>query len=199
MLTAGAAIYVPLFVAITIASHNTGCRACWFNYLSTAYYFIPLLGVLCAVTRLRYAHPLHDQRLRRAAGAFHGGLFLWFLGGLTWMVYNALGTAAPYPSLADVWFFTNLLVWQVAIFFLYKFTRSTYADELGAMTPMAGSCMAVIVTLTLFAQHDITISGGSASVTNDLTKLGFDIGYPIIRVFNVFLMWAVLPVRSSTT
>jgi hypothetical protein len=192
VLTTGAALYVPLFVGITIASHQTGCRECWFNYLSTAYYFIPLLGVLCAVTRLRYAHPLHDRRLRQTAYAFIGGLFLWFLGGLTWMVYNALGTAAPYPSLADIWFFAHLLLWQVAIFFLYKFARTTYSDELGAMTPMAGSCMAVIVTLTLFAQHDIMISGGSASVTNDLTKLGFDIGYPIIRVFNVFLMWAVL-------
>ena len=43
--------------------------------------FIPLLGVLIrAATRLRYAHPLHDPRLRQAARAFLGGLFLWFLG-----------------------------------------------------------------------------------------------------------------------
>ena len=100
------------------------------------------------------------------------GVLLWFLGELTWSIYEVfLHVEVPYPSVADVFYLAGYVPVIVAVIqFLWFFRRSFTASRV-AVGALSGL---LIVGLTSVLVYPLSVS-----LSDALTK-SFDVAYPML-------------------
>jgi hypothetical protein len=162
---------------------------------TVAYFWLQSQALLDTVTDLMFALAsgicailaflvIRKWGFRGKFGIVHLGLFLgvflWFLGNATWVVYEAfLQTKIPYPSLADVFYFVAYIPATIGVVqFLWTF-RSGFKRQWSLTALSVGliflglTCVFLIGPLTMSAE-------------NSLAKI-FDVAYPVLDSMLVIL------------
>jgi len=108
------------------------------------------------------------------------GIFLWFLGDLTWTMYeNLLQFPIPYPSFADVFYLAAYIPFTVGLFqFLRAFFSGVRRDRFLA---------ALGVGMFFVALTSFTLIGPLVLSTEDLLTKTFDVTYPVLDSILVVL------------
>jgi len=196
------AVYLATLLLFALAGALTAytrCADCWFIYLPQGYVVIPLVGVLCGLTRLRQPPARFGPEIKRASFALMAGLGASAIGLVVWLVYAALGESLPYPSLADACYVGQLLLWMLAIVFIYRSQKTTLVGELGPFAPIGSAVMAMTVTLVLFATRDLQLGPTTVMATVSMGKIVLDIAYPLLGVYNCAFMVPLLAGRVFDT
>jgi hypothetical protein len=112
------------------------------------------------------------------------GIFLWFLGDTTWVVYETiLHISIPYPSFADIFYLAGYVPIAVGVFqFLRIFHASLTRERV---------VIAFVMGLLSFVFTLLLVIGPLATSSEDFLAKFFDVTYPVldsILVLLAFLM-----------
>jgi hypothetical protein len=116
------------------------------------------------------------------------GLVSWAFGGIVWSFYNLrFGDKIPYPSLADVGYLLQAVFSCVAILVMFKIAKTNMIREVKRFWPIVTGAAGLILTIMRWVHTELAPSNAK-----EIVKFLFDIGYPIIGVFNSTLIVALV-------
>ena len=159
----------------------TGRRESPLGELSwTVFLTIRLLGAGLGLRKLRQAGfnprlPTHWMLL-----AFSLSLLLGALGTTTSLSYDLLSVPVPYPSLADIGFAGQTLLWVVGLVLFYVALETTVREEVGpfmGLLTAAWSLTPVLIGLAL----------GTGWASTALPKLATSVYYPFVWALSAAL------------
>src|SRR5215207_307681 len=159
----------------------TGRRESPLGELSwTVFLTIRLLGAGIGLWKLRQSGfnsrlPTHWMLL-----AFSLSLLLGALGTMTGLSYSLLGVPVPYPSLADIGFAGQTLLWVVGLVLFYVALETTVREEVGpfmSLLTAAWSLTPVLIGLAL----------GTGWADTALPKLALSVYYPFVWALSAAL------------
>ena len=107
LITLYLAFVIIVFGGIQIVKTRDGIL----NDYTNLYNFVPLVGGILAIVRVRQASKQYSLSPTLVNGviATSIGLIIWALGSFVWLFYNViLGERTPYPSLADLGYFLGI-------------------------------------------------------------------------------------------
>ncbi len=173
---------LALFAAIRISHRHEGTL----NNLSEAA-FLVLKGsaALLGLWQLRRFWHAATVPLRCFAIAICSALAISACGELAWLVYNLLGVAVPYPSLADVFYLGGYCCWIVGLSFLFWALDTNVRDEVGPFIDILGVTWSLIIVV-------LTLLGVSPESVGNLLKLILDIVYPFFSALACALLGSLI-------
>lgn len=159
---------------------STGMTSGYYNYLfSLIMNIVPVFGGLVAMIGSRYWNGLKSFT---GKGIFFLGLGVFFFGcgGLVWSYYNfVIGTAAPYPSLADLGYAPSVFFYALGAVYL---CRAAGAD-LGLQRKYAPLFLAFVPTIMLAISYYLLVvvarDGVLLTAGESILKQILDIAYPL--------------------
>lgn len=159
------------------------------NYYSNVYLVLmPLLGAILGFLRLRQQTAGSSRARRFVLASFSVGLLSWAAGGVVWSYYNfRFDEKVPYPSLADVGYLLQAVFSAIGILTMFKIAGTSPIDEVKKFWPLVTGIGGVVLAVMRWVHTDLTPHGAAAMI-----KFVFDIGYPIVGVFNSTLIVAVV-------
>jgi hypothetical protein len=164
----------------------TGRRASPLGELSwTVFLTIRLLGAGIGLWKLRQTGfnprlPTHWMLL-----AFSLAMLLGALGTTTWLSYTQLGVAVPYPSLADIGFAGQALLWVVGLVLFYVALETTIREEMGPFISLLTATWSLTLVL-------IGLALGPDWAATALPKLALSVYYPFVWAFSAALAGSVV-------
>jgi len=105
---------------------------------------------------------------------FSSGLFLWFLGELTWAIYVLFLQMNPFPSFADVLYLGGYLPLFLALFLILELFQSVFSQKMLMLQVGVTVALSVIVSYLLVMP---TINSGE-----DLFTTALSAAYPILDI-----------------
>jgi hypothetical protein len=154
--------------------------------LATAlvYLTIRLLGVAMGAQKLRRAQFRPSETAHWMLLAFCAALLMDAIGAVIWLAYNLRGVLVPYPSLADIGYAGDTILWTAGLILFFSVLDTTPREELGSFNGLlTGVWSLTIVVIGL-------INGAAwASV---LPKVAMDIFYPFVWALNCALAGSIL-------
>jgi len=121
------------------------------------------------VTRLTHLR----ERLRRVHIGFFLAILLWFIGELTWSIYEVLlHVEVPYPSIADIFYLAGYVPALVSILAFMMIFRNLVTLTKKILSALVG--LLIVGTTIVFLLHPLSISSSPAFV-----KV-FDLAYPLL-------------------
>jgi DNA-binding CsgD family transcriptional regulator len=148
---------------------------------------MPITAAVCNILRLYVFHRDTTSPYSLPVKMFSLGLFCWSLGGAMWNTYNlAYDIEIPYPSLADVGYFSNGLFWMGGIYLLLNSTNRP---------PLKQRFWIFILWVFLIATSMVIIfiaHKSNVNIEGNTMKQILDIGYPIIDATNLMLLTVYL-------
>lgn len=132
------------------------------------------------------------QRLRGVHIGFFFATFFWFVGELTWAVYEViLGIEVPYPSIADVFYLAGYIPALVSIVgFMLIFRK--------LVTPLKKAVSALIGVLIL-AVASVFLLGPLFTSPSPAFVKAFDLAYPILdAVLMALVMMRLIAFMGSS-
>jgi len=120
---------------------------------------------------------------------FSLGVFLWFLGELTWAVYVLVLDVNPYPSLADGFYLVGYLSWFLALTLFFKMFQEGFEKPTLVKTALTTSI------LTLVAANLLLFSAAASSnniAASELVNVALDVVYPNLDIALFFFAFAIL-------
>ena len=113
------------------------------------------------------------------------GIFLYFLGELTWMIYEAVLSKDPYPSVADAFWLLGYIPLFIGLMYAIRETRVSFFS---ARTPLLCLVAGTIIAASfVFLMRPILASTEISS----LEKL-FDLAYPILDLLLIIPTLTIL-------
>jgi hypothetical protein len=112
-------IFMFILFLYWIFLYTSGLKASGWNYLySLLYSIFPLTGGIVGIFRSG-SWGLFKSNIGKAIFFISVGLFSWGIGNTIWGYYNFFqNTNAPYPSLADLFYFPSYFFWVTGILYL---------------------------------------------------------------------------------
>jgi hypothetical protein len=180
-----------------LAYYLLSCRICLYelNYVFGVLYIdlnkvtavlntiLPMfVAGLIAVKAIQFKS--HNEMSLSAMSGFASlGIMLWSLGQLIWSIYYIGGNIdVPYPSLADLGFFPNSLLWLIAILVFYHGkVHESPSRVLGGFGGLLTATWPIMLAV-------ITLVRGTNERPDNLIKMALDIYYPFVDSINFFLM-----------
>src|SRR6185369_14815783 len=98
------------------------------NYISNIFIGLhPFVGGLVGIIRSK-TWGLFSSNIRKAVFFISIGLFAWGSGNMIWAYYNfSQNISVPYPSLADIGYFSAGISWIIGIIYLAKATGTKFS------------------------------------------------------------------------
>ncbi len=174
--------FVCLFFVVVWAS---GSKDSPLN-LATAgvYLLIRLVGVGVGASKLRKAPFRRDAPAHWMLLAICLALLLDAIGAVVWLGYNLRGVLVPYPSLADIGYGGDTVLWTVGLFLLYAVLDTTPGEELTPFTSLLTASWSLTVVI-------IGLINGTGWVSV-LPKVAMDIFYPFVWALNCAVAGSIL-------
>lgn len=164
----------------------TGRRESPLGELSwTVFLTIRLLGAGLGLWKLRQTGfnprlPTHWMLL-----AFSLAMLLGALGTTTWLGYTLLDEAVPYPSLADIGFAGQAVLWVVGLVLFYIAVETTIREEVGPFMGLLTAAWSLTLVL-------IGLALGPEWAATALPKLALSVYYPFMWAFSAALAGSVV-------
>jgi hypothetical protein len=164
----------------------SGSKTSPLNLATAAVYLtIRLLGTAIGFTKLRRARfdislPAHWMLL-----AFCLALLLDAIGAVIWLTYNLRGVLVPYPSLADIGYGGDTILWAVGLVLFLAVLDTTPQEALGEWISLLTAVWSLTIVL-------ISLIHGSSWTTVVLPQVALDILYPFVWALNCALAGALL-------
>lgn len=148
------------------------------NILSNLYGIIPLFGGLYGLWISRRWGGFKSA-VGKAVIFLSLGLTTWGIGMAIWLYYNLiLKVEIPYPSWADAAFIISWPLWGIGMVFLSKATGARFA-----LRNLGGKLLLLFLPLLiiLFSYYVLVViaRGGLLDLSGDLSKIFFDLAYPV--------------------
>lgn len=156
------------FLAVQITGSRTGSLNDAVNYIFPPIY---LGAAVLALRKLRHPRAGSPRLVRTMLLVLILALFSDFLGSLGWIGYALRGIDLPYPSVADVAYVLEDVLWIVGIGIYFWILDTNIRDELGPFVDL----LAVTWSLTILL---ISYIEGISQTSGNLLKLMLDIFYP---------------------
>jgi hypothetical protein len=154
--------------------------------LATAlvYLTIRLLGVIMGVRKLRQARFSASETRHWMLLAFCAALFVDAIGAVIWLAYNLRGVLVPYPSLADIGYAGDTILWTAGLILFFSVLDTTPREELGSFNGLLTGVWSLTIVV-------IGLINGSAWASV-LPKVAMDIFYPVVWALNCALAGSIL-------
>ena len=146
---------------------------------------------LMAVIAGFYAFRLHGFRSTqgRALLFMTAGVFFWFLGELTWGIYEVvLGVEKPVASVADLFWFIGYPMFLLGLYYIYRLSSPVFSRRRLAILAAA---MALVFSLMIYLALP-TLADAAMSLEEKISTAGYLIGDAFLLaglVFTVACLW----------
>jgi hypothetical protein len=172
----GIFILIVIFWVALFATHTTEGV---YNYTySFVFGLIPLLGGFYSMYRSHIWGGMKSA-VGRAVSFIGLGVFCWGMGETIWSYYNFfLNIAAPYPSLADLFFAPSIFFYGLGMVFLSQATGAKYALRNGLAKIFAIGAPLVIAAISYYLL--VVVARGGVLIPEGETTLKaiLDVVYP---------------------
>jgi len=143
------------------------------------------IAVLASLWTLRrYAGHNPKPMFSTAWIGFSVGLFLWFLGELTWTIYVLALQIDPFPSFADALYLGGYVFLFLALISVFKSFQSAFSNK------MLISMLAVTTMLSTGVSYMLLIP--ALTSTEDLLTITLSAAYPILDIGLFAAAFAIL-------
>jgi hypothetical protein len=164
----------------------TGRRASPLGELSwTVFLTIRLLGAGIGLWKLRQTGFNRHVATHWMLLAFSLAMLLGALGTTTWLSYTLLGGPVPYPSLADIGFAGQALLWAVGLVLFYVALETTIREEVGPFMSLLTATWSLTLVL-------IGLALGPDWAATALPKLALSVYYPFVWALSAALVGSVV-------
>jgi hypothetical protein len=155
--------------------------------LATAivYLVIRLLGVGIATAKLRHSRPRRLDPRGWMLLSFCVAFLLDAVGALLWLGYNLHGRLVPFPSLADLGYGGDTVLWAVGMLIFFWVLDTNVRDELGPFVDL----LAATWTLTVMM---ISLINGANWTNLFLPGVALSVFYPFVWALSSALAGALL-------
>lgn len=172
--------YVVILIAYWVFLFGSGLKTSFWNYFySFSFSLIALVGGFIGMF-LAKPWGLLKSAIGKAVFFISAGLFTWGVGSMIWAYYNFFEhIAAPYPSLADLWYVFTIPLWIAGTIDLSKATGAKFGFK-----AMKGKLLLIFIPLVviIFSYYLLVVVARSGMITDLSTgylKIFFDLAYPI--------------------
>jgi hypothetical protein len=174
-------VYVTVFTFIFLPIWLQSCKTCFLNTYESLYLVMPLCGALFGVVRTLGRYGL-SKRIPAPLILVCLALLLWSSGNMIWMYYKLVRKEElPYPSWADVSYFTHNLLWLVSVYILLNNLGVNVRRKLPLLWRFGGMLLGSLIVIMLFVR-------GWGLHSQDPLKFILDVSYPLISGFTVALV-----------
>jgi transcriptional regulator with XRE-family HTH domain len=174
-------VYLTVFIFIFLPIWLQSCKTCFLNDYETLYFVIPVLGALFGFVQLRSRYG-SIYRFPAPLMLFCLALLLWSSGNIVWTYYNIVPKIrVPYPSFADMSYFSNNLLWLVSLCMLLNYLGANVLRKPALLWGMGGILLGSLIVIMLF------VRGWKLDLPKDPLKFVFDVGYPLMSGFTTGL------------
>src|SRR5262249_31457935 len=146
---------------------------------------LALVGAAVGFSKLRGRRRLQNPLLRTVAIAFTLALLMRGWDDFAYGINFEVTGQTPYPSISDVAYVTEALLWVLGALLLYWALDTTPLEEMHASVD-------ILVAIWGFTVIAITLIRGEGKVPSDLGKLTLDIFYPFAATASCALVSALV-------
>jgi hypothetical protein len=134
---------------------------------------VAILALLAALAGF-YAYRLHGFRSTQGKALLFmaAGSFFWFLGELTWGLYEiALGVEKPVSSVADIFWFIGYPLFMIGLYYIFRLSLLPGRRKLVVVT----AAMALVFSLMLYLAVP-TMTDATMSLEEKISTAGYMVG-----------------------
>jgi hypothetical protein len=172
--------FFALLVIFWGVLYFTATTSGFYNYLySFLFGLIPLFAGIVGLVRFKVWGGLKSA-IGKAVFFISLGIFCWGAGETIWSYYNfVLNVAAPYPSLADIFFAPSIFFYGLGAFFLSKATGAKFGLRNKAARWFVIAAPFIIAIFSYYLLVLVARAGVLVPADETALKTVLDIVYPL--------------------
>ncbi|MBI5123603.1 hypothetical protein HZA75_07130 [Candidatus Roizmanbacteria bacterium] len=174
-------VYLIIVVIYWIVLFSSGLKTSFWNYLyGILWNGIPFVGGLLGIFLSKKSFGSLQTNIGKAKIFISAGIFSWGCGNVIWLYYNfSQNIDIPYPSFADIGYFSAGILWIIGISYLSRATGATFS-----LQQMRKKFIFLVVPLIviIFSYYFLMFIVKRSVVLDAFLRVFFDLGYPTMDI-----------------